>query len=94
MRANQRSRFWKRDLVKLLVTEKCKPREIYRKMCLKKHDLVLENVYKWDKNRLASTSLLKMHSMELKYTDSVKEKASGAGVNKGHIDSHLEHQMT
>ena len=65
-------KFEERSVIKFLVAEKCKPCEIYRRMCDVFGDACFSknNVYKWAKLGFATSSHnQKRQSLEWKYPD-------------------------
>ena len=60
MLANLESlRLEQRSVIKFLVAEKCKPCEIYRRLCdvYETASFSQKNVYKWTKHKFATTTL-------------------------------------
>ena len=78
-----------RPVVKFLVAEKCKPCEIYRRMCVayRQTSFSPKDVYKWAKHWIATPSLREKDILYCGNTFTCKEKVLGAVVNKeGYAD--------
>ena len=68
------------------MTEKCKPCEIYRGMCMKKHVLI-KNAYKLIKHGFITTKFSRKESAGCGYTSTSLVKIKFQVSKKDHIES-------
>ena len=93
MAANQIACFWleQSSVLKFLVVEKCKPCEIYRRICdvYEEASLSLKDVYEWGKGGFSTT---KWQSIEWKGIYSPRKMSPNEMVSKDLTDSLLEYK--